>query len=207
MIEFITTFLSGSGTIPKDIGIGSLVQIDASSNGATSYEWTILSKPAESTAIIQNPGASAARFGPLDVAGVYLVKLDINSYEAAPQSRVLALSAPGTVSALPAAPDPLFDTGGNVLNFSFELPGILQGWAADWNIEDTADLLDKHAGTARGRITPLNFDTSSGAYVFCLGDDISNTASVDKDSVFSISQEVDLTNVTTLRVTIKYRAS
>jgi hypothetical protein len=204
MLSITTTILSGGGTVPKDIDLGSVVQIDASSNSVDTYEWTILSKPNTSAVILEMVSGAATKVGPLDIAGVYVVKLETDKFGDDPQMQIVSLHVPASISPAPTAPDPLFDTGGNVRNYSFELPATQPGYADEWGVSDSAGVLDSEAGVYRGRIIPSDFTVTSGTHVMCLGSDVADTISVSAGETFEVSQEVDLTRLSLLSIQIKF---
>jgi hypothetical protein len=204
MLSLTTTILSGGGTVPKDIDLGSVVQIDASSNSVDTYEWTILSKPTTSAVILEMVSGAATKVGPLDIAGVYVVKLETDKFGDDPQMQIVSLHVPASISPAPTAPDPLFDTGGNVRNYSFELPATQPGYADEWGVSDSAGVLDSEAGVYRGRIIPSDFTVTSGTHVMCLGSDVADTISVSAGETFEVSQEVDLTRLSLLSIQIKF---
>ena len=204
-LSFHESIAKGGGTLPKDLDLDSVVLLDASNNDGNAFEWEMLSKPENSLALLQSPILSITRLGPLDVVGVYLVKLWINRNQHNQQTRTLVLNAPAAISPLPLPEDPLFDSGGRVRNFSFELPGPLAGWAAYWTLVDDADILDSpRAGVSRGRCEPTNFQTSSGDHAMVLGDDKSSETPFLIGEEFSVSQEIDFTNMNILEITLKF---
>ena len=73
-----STIARGSGTLPKEISKDALVYLDASVNVGRAFEWETLSKPKTSKAVFSSPILATTKFGPLDVYGVYLIKLWIN---------------------------------------------------------------------------------------------------------------------------------
>jgi len=181
--------------------------LDASNNDGQSFEWEIVSKPKTSKAVIQSHMTSISIVGPLDVVGVYCIRLWINHNEYNQKNKTISLNVPGKISLAPFPDDPLFDSGGRVRNFSFELPGILAGYPANWDVVDDAGLLNSiRAGLTRGRCIPNKFSTVSGKYVMVLGDDeefTDNEMAVGDE--FSIVQEIDFTNMNILEVTLKFR--
>ena len=96
-----------------------------------------------------------------------------------------------------------FKSGSIIRNRDFDTGGPLPGWAAWWTIEDDANLLDNYAGDSRGRCVPQNYD-SGGEYVMVLGDDRGRDSPMAVGDVFAVSQEIDLTNINTLTVDLKF---
>ena len=204
MLSVTQGFVEGAGTIPTAIDVGSIVSLDASANSATFFEWSLMSAPQESVARLYSPVSSVTQIGPLDKVGVYLFQLYIDRGLSTQKNRILSLSVPAA-GAVAAPPIPEFGSGGSIRNFSFELPGDFPGYAAYWDVVDDANILAAQAGILRGRIVPTNFAPTKGDYAFCLGDDISGEANFYVDNEFSISQEVDFTGVTTLKLDLKFR--
>lgn len=204
MVTVATSILSGSGTLPKDLFIGAQVLLDASGTTATSYDWEILSKPETSSAYLTSPNLVRTVIT-LDKQGVYQIRLVADREEPSRQTKILSLNSVGSRSTLPVAGEPLFSTGGRVRDFSFELPGALEGWAANWVTTDDADILDTGAGITRGRIIPTNFEVTSGKYAMCLGDDIGNSNFFGIGDIFSVEQDIDFTNMHVLKLQIKFR--
>lgn len=197
-----TQIARGSGTLPKDISKDALVYLDASVNAGRVFEWETLSKPGTSRAVFSSPISSATKFGPLDTYGVYLVKLWINRNQYDQKVKTLALNVPETVSGnTPVTPK--FKSGSIVRNRDFDTGEALPGFAAWWTIEDDADLLANYAGESRGRCIPQNYD-SDGEYVMVLGDDLGRDSPMAVGDVFSVSQEIDLTNINTLTINLKF---
>lgn len=204
MLTVSMSIVSGTGTLPKDVSIGSVLLLDASNNIGSKFSWSVLSKPDDSMAVLRSPISSSTKFGPLDQVGVYQIKVAVDEGESTYQQKMLAVSVPPSHGVQPIPPQPEFSGGGGLVrNGTFSLPGILPGWAAYWTIIDDADILSEHAGITRGRCIPTNFD-SDGSYVMCLGDDIGLDHTVAKGDEFSVSQTVDFTNATVLRVSIKF---
>lgn len=203
MVLVNMTFVNGSGTLPKDVSVGSIVDLDASPNNASTYEWEFLSLPPASKAFIYTPIQAKTKIGPLDTPGVYHLRLCINR-NIKLRTKTITLSVPGDSGSIVTPPEPLFDTGGRVRNFSFELPGIFEGEAAYWDTIDDAPTLIAQAGTLRGRIAPANFNTTSGIYAFCLGDDLLSKCNFKIGEEFSISQDIDFTGMNILKFSIKY---
>lgn len=204
MISVSASIAQGSGEVPKNVGLNSILLFDASSNPGTTFDWDLLSKPLESGLMLDVPNARAVRLGPIDKYGVYLVRLVIDRFLYNPQMTTVAINVPESISS-EVAPDPLFDTGGSIRNFSFELPGRYPGTAAYWETVDDNDLLQTYGGISRGLIVPQNFDPTSGEHVFCLGDDQEIPGFFRLNTEFSITQEVNLTNATFLTVDIRFK--
>lgn len=203
MLFINTQIARGSGTLPKEISKDALVYLDASANVGRAFEWETISKPETSNAVFSSPILATTKFGPLDAYGVYLVKLWINRNQHDQKTKTLALNVPETVSGnVPTTP--AFKAGSIIRNRDFDTGGPLPGYAAWWTIEDDAGLLNSvHAGVSRGRCIPQNYD-SDGAYVMVLGDDLGTDSPMDVGDVFSVSQEIDLTNINTLTVNLKF---
>jgi len=82
-----------NGAAGSNVGItlGSTVQLSNEDNsGVLTPEWSMLSVPPGSSASISNPAASAPTFI-ADVAGSYLIKLDVNDGESVHQEIAAAL--------------------------------------------------------------------------------------------------------------------
>ena len=202
MVTINSSIARGSGTLPKEISKDALVYLDASANAGRMFEWETISKPETSKAVFNSPITKTTKFGPLDNYGVYLLKLWIDRNQHDQKTKTLALNVPKTVSGnIPTTPD--FKAGSIVRNRDFSTGGILPGWAAWWTIEDDAGLLDNYAGESRGRCIPQNYD-SNGNYVMVLGDDLGRDSPIDVGDVFSVSQEIDLTGITTLTINLKF---
>jgi hypothetical protein len=201
MITITTTLVEGDGTVPKNVGIDAVVMFNASTNTGNSFEWEIVSKPENSNAVLTSPQTSITRLGPLDYKGVYHVRLWINKNAADQKSRMISVSVPSIVSPLPAPSAPLFEAGGGrVRNWSFELPGVLPGYASDWLINDEAGILASQGGVTRGRSIPTNFTPTSGRYAMVIGDDLCLDDTFPVGAKFEVSQEVDLTNINQLEL-------
>lgn len=206
MLNVDINIIAGGGTAPKNVEVGSVIQLDASSNDGDTFEWALLSKPEGSTVLIESISSSSTRLTAIDIAGVYVLRLDVDKFGILPQSTIVSFNAPASISPRPTADDPLFDTGSGVLNFSFELPGPLPGYAAEWDVVDTAGVLASGAGITRGRIIPSNFTVTTGEYAMCLGTDASGRIYPSDGEIFEVSQSVDLTGVALLATQIKYKA-
>jgi len=204
LVTIATSILTGTGTAPKNLGVGSEILLDASANTGTTYDWEILSKPKTSETYLKSPNMVRTAIV-VDTKGVYQIRLVIDRDEPYVQTGILSLNAPGAISVLPVSDAPVFSTGGRIRNFSFELPGVLAGWAANWLVQDDSSILASHAGTTRGRIIPTNFEVTSGKYAMCLGDDIGNSNFFGIDDIFSVEQDVDFTGMTILKLQIKFR--
>jgi len=204
VISISTQLLHGSGTLPE-VSLGSIVGLSTEIASGSLVFWNLASKPDGSLAYLHSPSQASTRLQNLDICGVYLVELWVDFGTPQQQFRTTTVVVPPSVSPLPPPPEPLYDTGGRVRNFSFELAGVVPGEALYWDTLDVADLLAHYAGISRGRITPVNFTVTSGVYVMCLGDDVGNNSDVlASGEVFSVSQVVDLTNVDTLTLQMKY---
>lgn len=201
------TLLQGTGTVPKNVGLNSLVLCDASGLSGGTYQWTMVSKPEGSDAYFNAPTLSITRLNTINKVGVYSFSVVTDQGAYNEKSAFMAISVPGSISPLPVPAEPTYDTGGSgtgrVRNFSFELPGLLPGHANSWTIHDDADILANFAGTQRGRIMPVNFVMHHGKYVMCLGDDLQNSAEMVVGQEFSISQDIDLRDITTLKIELK----
>lgn len=205
MIIVNTSIAQGGGTLPKDLDLNSIILLDGSTNEGNAFEWEMVSKPENSMAIIQSPITATTKVGPLDLVGVYQLRLWVNRNMYGQSSKTVTLNVPDVVSPLPLPGDPLFDTGGRIRNFSFELPGPLAGLAAWWSLRDDANILDSaQAGVSRGRCTPTNFAAPSGDYAMVLGDDAGDEADFSTGEEFSVSQDVDFTNMNILELQLKF---
>lgn len=201
------TLLQGAGTVPKHIGLGSILLCDASDLSGMTYQWTMVSQPEGSDAYFAAPTLSITRLKNINLNGVYTFSVisDQGAYNA--KTLTTSISVPSTVSPLPLPEEPDYIAGGSAArtrNFSFELPGFTLGQPHGWTIRDDANLLGQYAGTQRGRILPVNFVMHSGKYVMCLGDDLQTSAAMLAGDEFSISQDVDLRNITTLKIELKF---
>ena len=205
MANISASLMSGTGTPPKDIGAGSFVLLRSLVDTADMYTWELVSTPEASTARLENPIGSFTRLGPLSDSGVYLVYLYTNIGMYDQKLYTIALNVPGVISPRTLPDSPLFDTGGRVRNFSFELPGVSTGKAANWVTVDDANLLGTWGGTRSGRIVPIDFTVISGMYAMCLGDELADTSTFLVDDTFSVSQDVDFTGINTLSIQIKYK--
>jgi len=198
----VSSIISGTGKAPKNIGVLAKVLLSAPDITVQAYEWDLLSAPENSNAVLSDPTISTPTII-LDKIGVYLIRLIANRYEQTMKTSTIALNVPGGISPMP--PDPLFATGGRIRNFSFELPGIFPGWAHNWITRDDANVLSNGAGITRGRIIPANFNVNSGYYAMCLGDDDALPQYFRVGDIFSISQEVDFTDMHVLKFQFKFR--
>ena len=203
MVEITTTIIDGGGSLPKDVNRNSLLRLDASQNSAITYEWEMISWPKESTATLKNPISPQTLFGPLDKYGVYAIRGWLDRNEREQKSALVTFSVPRTKTGIVASVPP-FNINGRIRNGEFQLPGPLDGWAAFWSIVDEEDILATGAGTTRGRIQPVNFVPESGDYAMCLGDDENATVDFAPGSIFSVSQEVDFTDVNVLTLKLKF---
>jgi len=204
VISISSQLLSGSGTLPE-VSLNAVVGLSIEIAAGSAVFWNLASKPDGSLAYLHSPSQASSRLQNLDKYGVYLVELWINLGTPQQQFRTTTVVVPPPASPLPPPPEPLYDTGGRVRNFSFELAGVVSGEALYWDTLDVADLLAHYAGVSRGRIEPVDFTTTSGVYAMCLGDDVGNNSDIlATGQVFSVSQVVDLTNVDTLTLQMKY---
>jgi hypothetical protein len=147
---------------------------------------------------------SMTRYGLLDKYGVYLIKVTLDRQGINPRTGYYAINVPRSVNPVPPTPEYL-PQGGRVMNFSFELPGILAGLAAQWNLKDDGNILAQYAGVSRGRIKPVNYNPPRGEYTMCLGDDLGRSCStIQLEDVFEVSQDIDLTGMTVLKLNLKY---
>lgn len=202
MLTVNTQVIKGEGSVPKDIGLNSVVELDGSSNTGI-MEWEMLSKPKESNAFIYNPIVSKTKIGPLDKQGVYVVRLWSNRNAYNEENKIVSLAVPVTNTGIQAE-TPTFSTGGGkIRNWSFEIGGPLPGWALFWTTIDDAEILSVHAGITRGRCVPTNFEPV-GDYAMALGDDIGLNASFSVGDVFEVYQDVDFTNMNNLKLILKY---
>jgi len=196
-----TSIVFGSGVLPKNVGVGSTILFDASDFSGDLF-WELISKPQDSDVTLTNLKGAIARLVNLSY-GSYVVRLHIDIGTENYKSSIATVSVPKARGALPIPSEPSYGVGGRVRNFNFELPGILPGYAAMWDIIDDADVLDSNAGVSRGRIEPVNFSPVDGKHAFCLGDDLGVPADFLSSQIFSASQDVDFTNVNHLRLNLK----
>lgn len=204
MANIQLTMISGSGVLPKQVGLNAIILCDASNLNGNTYQWLLESKPETSTAYFSNPIGATTKLKNIDIEGVY--NFYVISDQGAYNQKIVysAISVPGSISPLPLPEEPLYDTGGRVRNFSFELPGLLPGYADSWTIKDDGNILDNYAGSQRGRIMPINFVMHSGKYVMCLGDDLQAAATLTANQEFSISQDIDFRDISVLKVELKF---
>lgn len=85
------------GTVPAEVLVGQTVQLDGSGSsdpeGKTlTYQWTLVSKPTDSQAVIENPTSATASFK-ADKEGSYEVKLTVKDPEGASASCTLSVTA------------------------------------------------------------------------------------------------------------------
>jgi hypothetical protein len=204
LVTIRASILNGGGTLPKSAGLNAMVLLDVSSNQFDVVEWEVLSTPKNSSALIQSQMKSMTRYGLLDKYGVYLIKVTLDRQGINPRTGYYAINVPRSVNPVPPTPEYL-PQGGRVMNFSFELPGILAGLAAQWNLKDDGNILAQYAGVSRGRIKPVNYNPPRGEYTMCLGDDLGRSCStIQLEDVFEVSQDIDLTGMTVLKLNLKY---
>jgi hypothetical protein len=198
------SIVEGSGELPDQVGRNAIVSLQATGVQANTYTWFLLSKPQNSGAYITDPNSSRTKITNLDTFGNYHVQVwsDKDTFEQKTRTFSILVPNPSNVNVLP--PEPLYDSGGRVLNFSFEVEGLLPGEASNWLTNDEANILDSGGGTTRGRIAPTNFNVNSGRFVMCLGDDIGVSGSFEVGQVFEVSQQVDLRGINTLQFQTRF---
>ena len=206
MIDIITTLLTGTGTAPRNLDVGDTVQFQVTGvSGVEEYWWELVVKPEDSLAYLEKPTQSICRLVGLSVRGNYLVKVLTDRDTPRQKQKTAIVSIPSAISPLPLPPEPQYDNGGRVRNFSFRLPGVLPGYPDDWIVEDEEGVLDdSSAGITRGRIIPTNFETDGDSYVMCLGDDLGADVTYGVNGSFSISQDVNLKDVDILNIDIRF---
>jgi len=198
-----THIASGDGEVPSKVRIGSTVRFVADGINTSDYWWEIISKPEKSSAYLTNMTSTSTNLVNIDRYGNYGIRLYTDRNTAFQKSRLANILVPNPNNIHVVPPEPLYDSGGRILNFSFELPGLIPGSALMWKIKDDAGLLSNFAGISRGRIVPTNFNITSGRHVMCLGDDVGNTSNYYPDQIFSVSQQVDLTDMRIMTLQIK----
>ena len=203
-LTILPTLLDGSGIVPKNVRIGDIVQFQATGVETTSHFWELLSKPNGSGAYITQPDKSLVKLVSIDKNGTYQARVWTDRTTYKEKSSIISISVPNVNNPLPNPPEPLYDTGGRVLNFSFELEGVLPGYAFNWETVDDADILNDYGGISRGRIIPTNFDVTSGLFVMCLGDDIGLPHVVRIGQEFGVKQQVDLRGISTMNLQVKF---
>lgn len=203
MLNISANVIRGSGTAPKNVGLGDVVLLDATSNDGTTFEWDILSRPNGSNVMVDAPMGRAVRLGPIDVYGVYLAKLIVDRDLPRPQTKLVSITVPQSISPN-YPPEPLFTQGGSIRNFAFSLPGTNAGEALYWETVDENNILEIQGGITRGLIIPQNFVPPVGTHAMCLGDDQQIHAFFGIDTEFSITQEVDFSRATVLTIEIKF---
>lgn len=204
MLSISTSIVEGSGSLPKSVEKNSTILLGATGEVANNYEWEILSAPKEADVIFRNPVAQQTTFGPLTEYGVYAVRLWADKNRATEKSASISINVPQTSTGV-VAPEVTHNFTGRVRNGDFELPGILDGEAAFWNVTDEENILSVNAGLTRGRIIPTDFEPASGRYVFCLGDESNAIYSFAPDKIFSISQDVDFTGMSILQLKFRFK--
>lgn len=204
MVNITAYLLSGTGTVPKQVSKDAVVLLILNSDITGTYDWEFVGKPPAANVVIQAPTSKATKIGPFNSYGVYQVRGWVNRGAWNQQSRTVSIGVPQSIGPLPTPPEPLFATGGEIRNFSFELPGVHPGEADEWDTRDDADILSTWGGITRGRIIPTNFVVPSGLYAMCLGDDLHKTHSFLIGQIFAVSQEVDFTNANILKVHVKF---
>ena len=206
MITITSTLLSGNGTPPKDIRIGAYAELSAAGVSGSNVFWELVSSPENTIARIANPSGTAVEIGPLDTEGVYVVELYVDSGTANEKTKRYALNVLAAKSNnIPTDPSFRFN-GGGIVNCTFDLPGTTYlGAFPGWDVSDLGGILNLYNGISRGTIIPTNFTPVAGDTVACLGDDSARVGGMvtQRGTVFSITQNVDLTTVTTLTVTLK----
>lgn len=203
MLKITPSIVSGSGTLPKDISLGTSIVLTLNESAIT-YFWELLSYPKESSVVLKSPAADHTIVGPLDTYGVYAVRVWLDKGLSTQKSKIISLHVPKTSTGVVAL-QPTENITGRVRNGDFELPGLSPGTAAFWNVTDDANILSSRAGTYRGRIKPSGFSPASGEYAMCLGDDNNNLEFFDVGKEFKISQQVDFTGVNVLKFKMKFR--
>lgn len=204
MLSISSSIIEGFGTLPKDVGKGSTVLLGATGESATSYEWEILSSPKTAQAVLRNPVSAQTTIGPLGDYGVYTVKLWADRNRSTQKSAILSINVPATQTGI-VAPELTYNFTGRIRNGDFELPSAIPGEAAFWDVVDEENILGVSAGEARGRIAPDDFEPASGTYVFCLGDENNAIYSFRPNKIFSISQDVDFTGMSTLKLKFRFK--
>lgn len=106
MIVVTTTLVEGTGTLPKNLNTGAVVNLDVSEYSRESYLWEWISIPDGSTARIRQPTDNNTDIGPLDVVGVYNIKIWFNRTHTNEEAQTLSLAVPGAVSPIPLPPTP-----------------------------------------------------------------------------------------------------
>jgi hypothetical protein len=100
-IRVIKTALNTAATVDRAAGvIGGLRRLGTTSNAATAWQWSVVRRPADSTAVLSSPSIADPAFVP-DVAGLYTFRLiatsgeqssittvDVTAVSPAPHSRI-----------------------------------------------------------------------------------------------------------------------
>jgi len=190
----------GSGSPPKNINKGSTCILDASDYNGDSFLWECASSPPNAKPVFSDINQQITRFGPLNEYGVYCIYFWVDKDTVNQKLVSVSLHVPesnlGVVSSFPS-----YKKGSPIRNPSFELPGILPGYAFAWDLVDDAGIINNNGGIFRGRCMPINF--SSDGYAMVLGDDTQASETFDVGDEFSISQEVDFTDIKMLTLTLK----
>ena len=205
MISLTSALIQGEGTAPKDVRVGSYVQLSASGPTASPNFWDLVSTPAGSSAKITTPTALSVTLGPLDVAGVYLCRFFNNFGEAGETRKAISINVSTARSGQVPAPPEFSFRGGGIVNCTFSLPGTTRvGPFPGWTVSDLGGILDKYNGVSRGTIVPTKF-TPTGTHAACVGDDVGNAGGMRTEigTVLSITQRVDLTHVASLSINLK----
>ena len=201
MSKVTIQLIKGSGELPKSLEKDSVVLFSSAGIPGSTFEWFITTKPQKSGAVLTSPNGMSTKLISMDEYGVYQVRLKVDESKVYHSS--VSIPNPQDVGHHQAS-EPVYDFGNGIKNFSFEIPGILLGTAAEWQTDDDQEVLDENAGITRGRIIATNFITGSGEHSMCLGDDLGIKSNFKKGHDFSVSQNVDFTKALKIKVKIKF---
>jgi len=204
MLSISSSIIAGAGTAPKRVTLGATMLLSSNGYAATQYEWEYLSIPRNASTAFKSPVSEQTTFGPLDAYGVYAVRLWADRNRATQKSAILSLNVPQTNTGV-VAPELTYNMTGRVRNGDFELPSYGDGVAAFWEVSDEENVLSVGGGVTRGRIIPTDFVPASGQYVYCLGDENNAVFSFRPNRIFSISQDVDFTGMSILKLKFRFK--
>jgi hypothetical protein len=140
------------GRARRDLLLSSPVTLrNADPTGVRRYQWTLLSKPPDSTATVVNPTSAVATITP-DKHGWYRVQLSINSGQASLEEvQVRCFAVPDTADqARPAA-----GSKGAELNYDVSGSPNALGWAREMN--------EGHLWSIDSRHAPVTWEVNGGA--------------------------------------------
>jgi len=198
------SLIRGNGYLPGNASVGGVVFFSLTDSNPQNVLWNLESAPNGSVARLFNTNGATTKLLDIDKYGVYFVKAKLFVGTPTEKEYSYSVSVPQTVhNVIP--PEPVFEASDRVRNFNFELPGEFFGEAHYWNTEDDNGILFGGGGATRGRIEhPIGYDKDTG-FIFCLGDDLNEESVFYRDTLFSISQVVDFSNIETLEIALKFR--